>query len=314
MSFNSIIGHENIKNYIDNSIRKDKFSHAHIIVGEDGIGKSIIAFETALRILNKTIRKQYADIMEFKLPQNKKSIGVEQIRDIIEETNRKPYEGDKKVIIIHSVDSMTEAAQNAFLKTLEEPPKGVYIMLLCESIESILETIKSRCQIYKLNRLNDEEMKEYISVHFPELDQKGQKALIAFSDGIPGRSERFVNDNYLREIRNITLEILLKISNNNIEKLLKYDEALTKYKGDEQEIFTWFLSYIRDGIIYKETSDKNLIINIDKITEIKCVAEKFSFKMLDDIINIIKDARNKMESNVNPSLVFSAMLIKMKEV
>ena len=80
----------------------------------------------AIRLLGKDKEKQYVDIVEFKITKDKKSIGVDEIRSIIEETNKKPYEGDKKVIIIYKADKMTEAAQNAFLKTIEEPPKGYF--------------------------------------------------------------------------------------------------------------------------------------------------------------------------------------------
>ncbi len=89
MNSYTIIGHENIKNKIKNSIVKGKFSHASIIVGEDGIGKSIIAKEIAMIILEKSQRRSYADLIEFK-PINKKSIGIDDIRNLIEEINKNP--------------------------------------------------------------------------------------------------------------------------------------------------------------------------------------------------------------------------------
>lgn len=115
MDSHTIIGHENIKNRIKNSIIKGKFPHASIIVGEDGIGKSIIAKEMAMIILEKSQQRSYADLIEFK-PINKKSIGIDDIRNLIEEINKKPIEGNKKVIIIYKSELITEVAQNAFLK------------------------------------------------------------------------------------------------------------------------------------------------------------------------------------------------------
>ncbi len=152
MNSYAIIGHENIKSRIKNSIAKDKFPHASIIVGEDGIGKSKIAKEIAISLLEESQRMSCADIIEFK-PINKKSIGIDDIRNLIEEVNKKPIEGSKKVIIMYKSELITEVAQNAFLKTIEEPPKGVHILLLCENMEQMLDTIKSRCEVFKLNRL-----------------------------------------------------------------------------------------------------------------------------------------------------------------
>ncbi|MCH5138616.1 DNA polymerase III subunit delta' [Clostridiaceae bacterium UIB06] len=314
MGFNTIIGHDIIKNQIVNSINGARFSHALIITGENGIGKSLIAREIAIRLLGKDKEKQYVDIAEFKMPKDKKSIGIDEIKDIIQETTKKPYEGDRKVIILYKADSMTETAQNAFLKTIEEPPSGIFIILLCEKLESILDTIKSRCQIYKLNRLSEEQMLQFLNIKFENLSEDELKAVSAFSDGIPGRAERFLKDKSLMDIRDTVIDILKGICGGELDKTLVYTEFLLKYKSEWQEVLTYFLSYIRDALIYKETGNKELIINIDKISEIKEIAEMFSFNKLNGIINIIKETRRKLERNVNTTLVFDSMLVKIQEV
>jgi DNA polymerase III subunit delta' len=314
LGFNTIIGHDTIKSQIVNSINAGRFSHAHIITGEDGIGKSLIAKQTAIRLLGKDKERQYVDIVEFKMSKDKKSIGIDEIKSIIQETTKKPYEGDKKVIILYRADKMTEAAQNAFLKTIEEPPNGIFIILLCEKLENILDTIKSRCQVYKLNRLKEEEMLRFLNNKFQSLSEDEVKAVSAFSDGIPGRSERFIEDKSLMEIRDTVIDILKSTCEERLDKTLVYTDFLLKYKSEWQEVLTYFLSYIRDTLIYKETSNKELIINIDKINEIKDIAEMFSFNKLNGIINIIKDTRSKLERNVNTTLVFDSMLVKIQEV
>ena len=118
MSSYRIIGHQGIKLQIKNSIKLNRFSHAHILVGENGIGKSMVAKEMAIRVLGKNELKPYVDMIEFKVPKGRKSIGIEESKNIIEEINKKPYECDKKVIIIYNADKMTEAAQNALLKNI----------------------------------------------------------------------------------------------------------------------------------------------------------------------------------------------------
>lgn len=314
MNFENIVGHEKIKCQISRSIADDKFSHAHIICGEDGIGKSLIAKNIAIKLLKKEEEKQYVDIVEFRIADNKKSIGIDEIRNLIEEINKKPYECDKKVVIVFNGEKITEAAQNAFLKTVEEPPKGVFILLLCDNLEKILPTIKSRCQIHNLQRLNENEIKKFIKIKYPNANEENINYAVIFSDGIPGRAEKFIKDEVLNETRDITANILMGISKCSIDELLKYEEKLSKYKANWQEMLTWFLAYVRDVIIYKETGNKDLLINLDKFDTIKYIAEMFSFNQLNGIINIIKETRVSLESNVNTSLVFSSMLMKLKEV
>jgi len=314
MSFESIIGHNSIKNQISNSIKLNKLSHAHLLVGGDGIGKSILAKNIGLKILGKHQDKQYVDLMEWHIEKNKSTIGVNSIRALIEEINKKPFEGDKKVIIIYDSDKMTVQAQNAFLKTIEEPPKNVTILLLCENIEVILDTIKSRCQIHKLKSLNSNEMGKFLKINYCDLSLEEIKVIIAFSDGIPGKAEKYIQDNNFKDIRNITLEILLKLSIAKTEEIIKYEKKLSNQKEKFEEILTAFLSYVRDTIIYKEIEDENLIINIDKLLDIKELANIFSFNKLNGIINIINETRENLDRNVNPGLAFEVMLFKMQEV
>ena len=155
------IGFNDIIEGFNKRVDKGTLSHAHLIVGPDGIGKSILARKFALKILNKEIDKDYIDIIHYRA--KKASFGVDDVRGIIEEIMKRPYEGDKKVVIIHEGNKLTIQAQNALLKTIEEPPKGVYIILLTDSIELMLDTIKSRCQIYKLTPLSKDEVNRYIS-------------------------------------------------------------------------------------------------------------------------------------------------------
>ena len=314
MSFESIVGHNSIKNQISKSIKLDKLSHAHLLVGEDGIGKSILARNIGFKILGKNQDRQYVDLLEWRIEKSKSTIGVNSIRTLIEEINKKPYEGDKKVIIIYDAHKMTPQAQNAFLKTIEEPPKNVTIFLLCENLEVILDTIKSRCQIHKLRSLKADEMEAFLRVNYSDLSGDEIKVIVAFSDGIPGKAQRFIGDSNFKDIRSITMEILLCLTKVGTEELIRYEKKLSNQKDNFEEILTAFLSYIRDTIIYKEIEDENLIINIDKILNIKELANMFSFNKLNGIINIINNTRENLDRNVNPGLTFEVMLFKMQEV
>lgn len=307
-----IIGHKKNITQIINAIENNKFAHAHLIVGEDGIGKSLIAKGMALKILGIDEFRDHVDIIEWKVGKNKSSIGIDDIRTLSQEVNKKPYETDKKVIIVYNSELMTVQAQNAFLKTIEEPPMGVFIILLCDNIESILDTIKSRTQIHSLKVLSTEEVETFIDREYPNIDDIKKHVLVAFSNGIPGRIKMYIEDNDFNIIRDKMLDILKDKNEGN--NLLIYNDYFASLSEKWKEAFECILSYIRDMIILKESNIKELVINIDKINQLEELSNMFSFNKLNDIISIIDETRQNLEKNLNKSLSFEVMLLKIQEV
>ncbi len=314
MSFHNIIGHEDIKKQLYNSLNMGTISHAHIFCGEDGIGKSNLSRKLSLNILGKKEDKEYADIIHWRVAKGKQSIGINEVLNMIDEINKKPYEGTRKVIIIHDANKMTGDAQNAFLKTIEEPPKGVYIMLLCEGMEDILDTIKSRCQIHNLKRLDSKSLRLFLKREFPELEEDALNIAISFSDGNPGRAVSFLNDVEFTELRSTVLNIIKLSTTNNKLEILKYEDFFLKNKVIWKDVLISFLYYIRDILIYKETKNETLVINRDKILDIKELSDVFSFNKLSGMIEIINDVAENLNRNVNMALAVDAMLLNIQEV
>lgn len=307
------IGHKSIIDSFKKRVDLGEISHAHIIVGEDGIGKSSLANKLARNILGKFEEKDYIDIINYRC--KKASFGVDDVREIVDEINKKPFEGDKKVIIIYDGNKLTVQAQNALLKTIEEPPNGVYIILLCESLELILDTIKSRCQIYKLTPLTKEDIRTYIDrINEDDFSQEEVNAAIAYSEGIPGRAEAFLRDSSLKELRNTLVDLLFLITKSNTKELLEFETKITAFKDKKEDILNILASFIRDIIIYKEIRDCNGIINGDKIESIKKLAIEMSYKKLNNIIDKIGEARRSLLSNSNFQLIIRVMLIGFMEV
>lgn len=307
----NIIGHEEVRRRFNNGITKNALSHAHLIVGEDGIGKSFVAEEFAHKLIGVKDVKTHVDIIKYK--SEKASFGVEAVRDIITESNKKPYEGDKKVIIIYQGEKLTIQAQNALLKTIEEPPSGVFIILLTESSELILDTIKSRCQIHKLSPLNKEEMINFINSNYSDIDKNLINTLISFSEGIPGRVEKFLNDEEFNKIREKVIELLGEINTRNSSITIKYADEFFSMKGKENEILTIILTFIRDIMIYKEIKNTLSIINGDKLEDIEKISNGISYKKLKGIVNIVDEARKNIKSNTNSWITFNTMLINILE-
>ncbi|MDR3594307.1 DNA polymerase III subunit delta' [Clostridium sp.] len=307
-----IIGHGNIINSINNRKLNDSFSHANLIVGDDGIGKSIIAKYLSNQLIREKEDVQSVDIVRYYPSSN--SFGVDDVRNIISEVNKKPYEGDKKVLILYKCDKLTTQAQNALLKTIEEPPKGVYLILLSDSLEIILDTIKSRCQIYKLTPLNKEETSTYIEDNYADLNLEDKKSALAYSAGIPGNADKFINDPKLKKLRDICMELFGDILNRKHEFTLKYGELLKNTKDDKFDLLNILLSYLRDIMLFKELNNSEFIINFDKIDKIKDISRGISYKKLNNMLEYITEARINFNSNTNYSMTISVLLMGFAEV
>lgn len=301
-----IIGFKNILDGFNKRVENNSLSHAHLIVGPDGIGKSLVASEFATKILGKENNRDYVDIVNYR--PNKASFGVDEVREIIEEVSKRPYEGDKKVIIIHEGDKLTIQAQNALLKTIEEPPYGVYIIMLSQSLEVLLDTIRSRCQIYKLTPLSNEEMEKFLAT-IENQDPEKLKVALAYSEGIPGRAEKILYDEQLALLRDIIMKLLFDLLEHNNYLVLEFEEKLSKYKDNKEDILNIITLFVRDIMIYKEISSADKVINKDKINDIMKLSDLYSYKKLNNLLNKIEQARINIKNNVGYSMIISNLLI-----
>ena len=307
----NFVGHSSLIENFKNRCSNGNLSHAQLISGEDGIGKSILAEILGKLILNGDLNREYVDIINYK--PSKASFGVDDVREIIDEVNKKPFEGDKKVIIIHQGNKLTIQAQNALLKTIEEPPTEVYIIILCESLELILDTIKSRCEIYKLTPLTKDELYKYIAIKGYDYSEEEKSSAIAFSEGIPGRIDRYFSDTELQELRDKIVDLLLQLTNNEIEAILEKEEQLVSYKQNKEEVINVLSSFIRDILVNKEVYNENLIINRDKIKEIERLTNEMSFKKLNKMLLGLLEARKNIKNNVSWAMTVRIMLMDFME-
>ena len=159
--FEKIIGHEESKNTLENDIVNDKVSHAYLFSGIEGIGKKELALEFARKLLNTDHLNACIDFKYIEKAEDSTVIKVEQIRKkLADDVHIAPATCDRKVYIINDAHLMNEEAQNAILKTLEEPPAYVVIILITHKEQELLTTVISRVNKLKFNKLNDEELDE----------------------------------------------------------------------------------------------------------------------------------------------------------
>lgn len=297
-------------------------AHSFIISGPDGVGKSVFAQFIAQYIMCSSDKrpcgeclnclrvnnKNHPDIIEI-IPKN--SIGVDDIRQLNDKINTKPYESDKKVVIIKGADLITLQGQNAFLKTLEEPPLDTVIIMLVENINLILDTIKSRCQIYKLNRISIDKVKEYLlSVG---INEEKAELFSNLSDGIIGNALKMIDTHYsiLREeVTNIFPEII----NFNRVNFLKLEDFFLEYKDRIDEVFDILISLIRDISIYKNTLNQSYVLNKDKLSIIIELSNSLSYNRLNKVMELFLNIKDKINKNANYQMAVTALLIDLQEV
>ncbi|HBM75596.1 MAG TPA: DNA polymerase III subunit delta' [Clostridiaceae bacterium] len=330
MVLDDIVGQKNIVRDIKNSLLNKRIAHAYLFCGPDGVGKSIAASILAMTLNCKAkgldpcgrcpscIRAQsgnHPDIIHFRAKNrsgSKQSISVDDIRDLQADMQKKPYENGVKVYIIHDAEKMTEQAQNALLKVLEEPPEKMVIILLTYNMYSILSTIISRCRVMKFTRAPERDIEAYL------IDKAGVSAeqaryLAALSDGILKNALDFMDSDDLKAARNEIIELSRNIKYCDKIDALYSVEYFINNKDGIDKILDIMMSFYRDMMIFKECADKRLLINLDKAGMIQDECPKYTVGSLYNIIKSIKETARKIRLNVNYQLAIESMLLNIWE-
>lgn len=322
MNFSDIVGQSSVVNRLKQIIESQRIGHAYLLVGPEGIGKKTIANIFARGIMCKSQGHRPCDLCRSCRQFNsgnhpdvyrvrkgdKASIGVEQIRNMLEDMHLRPYESDRKVYIIEDAHVMTVQAQNAFLKTLEEPPFFATIILLAEKANELLPTILSRCQVFRLQRLTREEVCTIITGHF---DMPRERAMLfaGLSDGLPGKGLQLAGSQEFHQMRSDIFEFLEKILDySEIDRMAQW-ELFNQYKDRIDEILDMLAIWFRDVLAYKETGDFELVINIDRLTMLEKQASLFTSRRIRSIIECIEHTRRMLKGNANYQLTIENLLL-----
>ena len=291
--FANILGNEKIKESLQNSVKAERISHSYLFIGTDGIGKKMIASEFAKMILCLDKNNKYCNncksCIEFDTNNNPdfkiikpdgNSIKIEQIREIQDKIAEKPIISNKKAYIIDDADKMTQEAQNCLLKTLEEPPEYAIIILIGSNETAFLSTIKSRCIILHFKKIKDEEIAKFIREKYQiEIDNQN---LLKAAQGSIGKAIQIKED---EEIYSKIDEIISNLENADNIDILKMAEIIYKSKDKINDI----LEYM--NIIFIDIAKKS---------------NKYA-----NCINIVEDAKKRLQSNVNFDMCIDNMLFNM---
>ena len=271
MSFDNLIGNEEIKKILTNTIQNNKILHSYLFIGPEGIGKKLFAKEFAKGILcnEQKACNNCKSCVQFDTNNNpdfyqidngEESIKIEQIRLMQTKILEKPIVSTRKVYIINGADKMTKEAQNCLLKTLEEPPEYITIILIGSNESLFLNTIKSRCTKIIFNPIEDDILRQYLEKEY-NLLEISQRRMSAFGGSIKKAIEITGKDEMYQKID----DIFYHIEELNILDVLKKADFLYKSKEDIYDI----LEYI-NVILYNRLKEHvEYLKNIEYVEETK---------------------------------------------
>ncbi len=269
--FENILGHNNVKKQLTSDFNGSKVSHAYLFLGTEGIGKKSLAIEFAKKLLNTNNLETCVDYKYIEKQPDKKEIIVEQVRNkIVNDVYVAPATGNYKVYIINDAHLLNTAAQNALLKTLEEPPKYVVIILITNNEKALLTTVLSRVNKVVFNPLCNSDiclmLKEKYNVQ--------------------------LDDNKL-EYANGSFKVAVELTKAEDNKYLKIDELYKCYKKKDMLGAMKTIEYVS----FKEDETFNYLQHL--------FMKDNNFAQ----ILVIENARNRMKQNANEDIVKQALNI-----
>ena len=326
-SFKDVVGHKDILKYISSAVENNRVSHAYILNGERGSGKKMLANLFAMTLLCETGDNEpcgkchsckqaesgnHPDIIRV-THEKPNSISVDDIRTQVNNTvDIKPYQGPYKVYIIPQADMMTPQAQNAILKTIEEPPSYAVFLLLTENAETLLPTINSRCVMLKLRNIKDTLNKKYLMENLEIPDYKADMCT-AFAQGNMGRAIMLANSDHFNEIREEAVQLLKHISEMELNEIVAAVKNISVYKLEITDYLDIIMIWYRDVLLYKATKEIDKVVFKDQLQSIKEQARKSSYEGIELILESLEKAKARLKANVNFDLVMELLFLTIKE-
>jgi DNA polymerase-3 subunit delta' len=241
------------------------------------------------------------------------TIGVEDIRNgINNDVVIKPYSSPWKVYIINDAEKMTVQAQNALLKTLEEPPAYAVILLLTSNLDAMLQTILSRCTVLNMKPVADAVIKDFLMRELRIPDYKAD-VCTAFARGNLGKAKALAASEEFDNIKTEAVSLLKYIRDMEITDIMSAIKKINEYKIDINDYLDILSVWYRDVLLFKATNDANHLIFKDEIQYIKKIADQSAYEGIEIILDALEKAKARIRANVNFDLTMELLLLTIKE-
>lgn len=325
--FKGIIGHEQIIEHLQNAIATDKVSHAYILNGPEKSGKLMLADAFAMTLqceaggtepcmechsCKQAVGQNQPDII-YVTHEKPNTISVEDIRtQVNNDIAIKPYSSPRKIYIINEAEKMNAQAQNALLKTIEEPPEYAVILLLTTNADAFLPTILSRCVTLNLKAVSDEKIRNFLMRQHRIPDYQAD-ICVAFAQGNVGKAVQLASSEEFNELKAFVIRLMKQLPEMEFYELLAAVKQVGEYKLTIYDFFDLMMVWYRDVLIFKATKDVNRLIFKDEVYDIKRQAEKSSYRGIEAILNALQKAQVRLKANVNFDLVIELLFMTIKE-
>lgn len=325
--FSEIMGHEDIKEHLQMAIHGDKPFHAYIFQGEVGCGKETMArsFAAGLQCLSEGSDRPCGVCTSCKqmdsgnqpdvvwVNRELSSIGVDDIREKINSSIAiKPFSSPYKIYIVPEADRMTEAAQNALLKTIEEPPEYGIIILLTSNINALLTTIQSRCLKLEFRPLSTATIEKYLMDKYDVVDYRARTSAI-FAQGNLGKAIRYIESEDFEEKKEKVLHILKNVQSMDVSEMLEIIKEIGEDKDNVKDYIDLMVLWYRDVLLFKATKDMNQLIFQSEFRPISSEANLRGYEKVEEILRAFDKAKLRLKANVNFEVAMELMLLTLKQ-
>ena len=330
----TVYGQDHLLKRIESTLKQRRQSHAYMLCGPPHVGKMALALNLtqALNCLEgpgvpcgacnqctRIANGHHADVRIVTPGYSEEGrstrtvIGINDIKEALRRVSLNPYEGSTSVVIFDSAELMSDEAANALLKTLEEPPPQVMFLLLATNSESVLPTIRSRCQNMSLHPLSKDLMIEVLVTQYEATPVQAEQ-LFRLSRGCMGWAVGALQDPQILEQRQADLEKLQETLKAGLETRFTYaNEVATmfgKERGAAQELLALWLRWWRDLLLIKEGAD-TFLHNTDHEDSLKNQASSLNTVEILQFINRLTQTMSSLDSNANPRLAMEVLMLNL---
>ncbi len=327
--FSKIIGHEQVIGQLKKAIINNRVGHAYLIEGGPGSGKMMLAKAFALALLcedrtpdgdscgqcRACRQAESGNHPDLILVHHEKSalISVGEIRDqLVSDIGIKPYNGGYKVYIVKDADLMNASAQNALLKTLEEPPVYAVILLLTRNAAALLETVRSRCLRLNLEGLDNASIQAWLMDEMKLPDYQA-RMVSAFAAGSIGRAAQLAGSEDFMELRESALRTAVTAHEMDSHQILLSVSAAEQYKDRIRNYLETLTLWFRDVLTFKATQSPDQLVFLDRVTKVREAASRTSYEGLEAILQAIDKAYVRLGANVSFGLTMELLFLTIKE-
>lgn len=334
MAFKDIIGHKYPISILKKAVLNKRIFHSYLFLGPERVGKTTVALNFAkVLYCQNSVDGDSCDECDscYKidtgihpdvqlLNPDGVNIKIEQTRAMQRAASFKSYGGNWKIFILPLAERLSTPAANSILRILEEPPANVVLILISTSPESIIPTIRSRCQTINFSIVPIETLKESLAERF-NLDTRRLEFISRLSEGKVGKVLNLIDNKELLEHRENVMNIiqLINTRKRKIEsiKIANELERLIENKDDKRkcvdEIIDNFISWYRDLLLIKENISDNLIINIDRRESLIRKSRILSLSKIEENVDFIFEIKRYIQRNANITLCLQVMIMKLME-